>query len=901
MNSIEADIIFYLSKLGNFLGNLQFLLFVLICGLITKVYLLQRLIKYSSKFNACAFLLKATMLGTIIEDISWILITLNETKILAFGYPVRIFIIRIAWAFWIFYCQTLVLFLENLIENKFKVSTLQKILIPITSISIATFLYLAFFTSHTTFSSACRSSFEIQTIYYASIFVNFLTLITIFKVFITIRKQDVPNILKTQVKTVIACLVLPKMMTDLVQTLPYKIINMPTFTTNNYIGTSIGTILSSYLAYFCMKKIFQLRFLNLRSSVQNQKLSIIQNFKELLEQLSQASNYKELNHITKNYFRDILKIPSGRVNLYIDLSDEENSNANKFERELTNHFLADAKIIEFLKTQKIIIADEIEFSNFYEKNDIRDKCIKLLRKSRCEIFIPIFNKDALVGYIEVEEEPKMGSHYSNNERDEIIVFVSYLGNIINLIQKRNLDSLLINEKEMREEIYQKHQETNQYKESIRQFFKDQNQKKIGILFFKNGKFSFGNQDARELIEFNINLNEGYKLSTDLKRTALQVLEYKAPQRIISQDLEGKNIVISALPNLEYQNVIVMIFYPDIHDIIKPQIENLKDPSRWDYLLYLETTSHGKLINRLIPSNFEIMLNYKIQLLQAALGKKATFLETHTEDLIAIVEIIHHISLRENLHILKLNSPSNTHDTAIKLFGINPIFGETEEEPLLQKLNGSSTIFIQNIHYLNIEAQEYLAEFIKFGFFRIFKSEQKVSSNVRIICSATQTLNALVSEGKFSEKLFKELNKTSLNMPSLLTLTSDELKNLVSGYASQSVKDTALKTFYELTEKEFNKIFKAKPSSLKELKSKIQLVLKEKSQGSVNIQEEQFDPDFDISDPATAEAARLGKHALKDPKILGHLLNKFKNQNKIATFLGVNRSSVNRRCKEYGLE
>ena len=42
------------------------------------------------------------------------------------------------------------------------------------------------------------------------------------------------------------------------------------------------------------------------------------------------------------------------------------------------------------------------------------------------------------------------------------------------------------------------------------------------------------------------------------------------------------------------------------------------------------------------------------------------------------------------------------------------------------------------------------------------------------------------------------------------------------------------------------------------------------------------------------------NALKDPKIMVMLWNKFKNQNKIANILGVNRSSVNRRCKEYGL-
>ena len=47
---------------------------------------------------------------------------------------------------------------------------------------------------------------------------------------------------------------------------------------------------------------------------------------------------------------------------------------------------------------------------------------------------------------------------------------------------------------------------------------------------------------------------------------------------------------------------------------------------------------------------------------------------------------------------------------------------------------------------------------------------------------------------------------------------------------------------------------------------------------------------------------IGKKALKDPQIMSLLWEKFeKNQNRIATFLGVNRSSVNRRCKDYNLQ
>ena len=74
----------------------------------------------------------------------------------------------------------------------------------------------------------------------------------------------------------------------------------------------------------------------------------------------------------------------------------------------------------------------------------------------------------------------------------------------------------------------------------------------------------------------------------------------------------------------------------------------------------------------------------------------------------------------------------------------------------------------------------------------------------------------------------------------------------------------------------------------------------KSQKHSIYDEARFDPAYNITDPEIIEAARLGKHALRDPKIMTMLWSKFKNQNKIASLLGVNRSSVNRRCKEYNL-
>ena len=149
-----------------------------------------------------------------------------------------------------------------------------------------------------------------------------------------------------------------------------------------------------------------------------------------------------------------------------------------------------------------------------------------------------------------------------------------------------------------------------------------------------------------MIKININAQEGHPITRALKQVARQVEEYKSPQTIMINDLNGTRYVISGVSNLEQNNVILIISYPDIADIITKQIGLLKDPSKWDYLLYLETTKPGQLINQFIPGNGETLLNFKISLLQTALSKKATLLEMPYEDLMPMVELFHHISMRE---------------------------------------------------------------------------------------------------------------------------------------------------------------------------------------------------------------------------------------------------------------
>lgn len=894
----------YFTILNQFLASDEFIFTSMIISLAVKVYLLIKLIRYSEKINLISFFLSLTLLGSAIEDFSWIARKGEILFLPNLDYRIRIFIIRFAWGFSILQWQSLALFLESLVKDKFRVSKIQRLLIPISGVLSLSFFYFAFIESWTTYSHALRGKLELILMSKEPIYVTILIALTVLTMLMQLHQnKSLPKILKTQVKTVLAYLIMPKAILDFIQMYPFNVISTSITSTPSVI--SMSALLSALAAYYCMKKILQLRFLNLRQNVQSKNINgSIEIFKDVLDQMGQVTEYKELFHITKTFFKNTFNIAPGRTKLHIDQSEYTNDyefESDKLRAEIAKRFFNEQQVLEYLRAQKILIYDEVEFSNFYEKDEIRDKCLQFMDKLNSEIFIPVFNKKNLVAYITVEAEPKRTAHYNNEQQSEIFIFASYLGNIINLLQKRNLSSILINEKEMKDEIFQKHQEINQYKESVRSFLKESKQNKIGIIFYKNRRFSFGNQHAKELIKFNINTDSGFKLTQDLKKTANLVEEYKSPQMLNSHDPDGKTLVISALPNLEYNNVIIMIYYPDISDLIKPQLELMKDPTKWDFLLYLETTDSGRLVNQLIPSNSETLLDFKIQLLQTALSKKATLLEMHHEDLIPTVELLHHISLRENLHILKLNFPSKSYDTAIKLFGINPIFGNIEAEPLMQKLNGTSTLFIQNIHFMDIETQEYLAEFLKYGVYRVFKSEQKMSSNVRVICSTSQDLKSLVFEGKFSENLFACLNKTSLSMPSVVSLPDEEVKTLIHGYTHQAIKDSAIKSFLELTEKDFIRILDAKPSSLKELKAKVRGKLEDKSKKNVVFQEAQFDPAFNVSDPQLAEAARLGKHALRDPKLLAMLWSKFKNQNKIATFLGVNRSSVHRRCREYNIQ
>jgi len=900
-----------------FFGSYPFLATVSSISLLTKLYVLSILFKqqnYSPILAISRNYLLFVLIGASFEDIAWILLSAREYFTIQLNSPlylIILFFMKCAWVFFSLQYQSLALFLENLVDPRKTITLRQKIFIFITTIFGIYFILSSLVTFYPLKSFAPWFSLLMQGLF--PLYAIFILMPTTLYVCLTIIKlQRIPRILKKQFFILIRLLIVPRLLLDFIQYYPfaYPFSYFTGYFTSCYSIIGISTTLLTIAIYFCARKIMGLRFLNFQNHVQDhRRFNFIDRFKDTLEELAKTSTVKELGHINQTFFKEAFGIPHSRIGLYIRTINLVEGSSPKFElshtETLAETFLSikNVELEKCINKVKILIYDEIEFNNFYDPNEADTLILKFMDSINADIFLPIYKNQSIIGYIIVERHARLHEFYTQTERDEMLIFASYLGNIINLLQNRNLETLIYQEKELKEELYKKHQEINQYKESIHSFLKNNKHKDIGIIFYKQRHFIFANQAAKEIIKININTNQGSPLTKALKTIAQQVEEYKSPQSCIAKNSDGERIVISGVPNLEKNHVIITVYYPDFSDIIARQINLLKDPTLWDYLLYLETTKPGMLINQLIPGSGEQLLAFKINLLQASLTKKALLLEMAADDLLPTVELLHHISMRTTLHVLTLQGPCKGFDIAIKLFGINPIFGNNPEnsKPLLEKLDGNGTLFIQNIECIDLETQEYLAEFIKYGYYRIFKSSQKMQSNVRLICSTNHNLQTLVHEGSFSAALFNELKKTSLSMPSLLTLPDNELTELAQSLAEQSLKTDDFKNVLDLNPKDKYKIVTSKPASLVELKTRVQQLLAQKSKQNAIDHEVQFNPAYDTSDPDLILAVRLGKHALRDQRIMTMLWNKFKNQNKIATFLGVNRSSINRRCKEYNLE
>jgi transcriptional regulator with GAF, ATPase, and Fis domain len=873
-----------------------------ICGKARLTFLLLKNLKRQNGQDPYIFLLPlAVACNLFIDVVNLVRLLRTNAPSLHIQIEFSLLLVRLSWVAYLMQYYCLGTFMERFVNKANSLKMWHRINFIICSIFSIIFIYFAVTEFHTIAFE--NRSLELQilgiatTLLYPSILCNLL--MSLYRV----NKSNLPKFLGKQIKIFITAFILPYLIFELLQFNPIWLLIQKVLPQNELFVSIYESLAFGIVMYLCMHYLFSLRFLNIQKKYSPQN-GALENFNKTLIQLTQVRDKNELVNQTKLFFREHFKIALGRTSLYLRdtrLDEIKNIQALAISTR-TENLLSDLSNIHnslsYIFKRQIIIKDELEFDLFYEHKEIEFIILQYLHDIHAEIFIPIINEYSITGFIIIEEDIQNNHIYSDSEKDRIRAFASFLSTTLTLLESKDISSLRQREKLLHDELYQKHREIAQYKESIYSFMKKNAKRPLALIQYKNRIFTHLNLYAQQIIPFNINIQQGHLVSKELKKLCRQALEFRSEQIVKINIQNNETYLATAIPNYEGNTVLVILYPPELSDILVEQLNNTINPTNLDYQLYLETTNSGKLINQLLPGNTENILNFKIALLKIALNKKAVLLQVPHEDILDTVELIHSISMREQLHILKLQPNYNPEELYIKLFGINQLIEPNNEPSLFEKLN-KGTLFIEHIHLLDLVSQEMIAVYLEEGFFKKFKSSQNESTDVRILCSSSQNLHELNHQGKFNSKLLNYLTEEILTFPSLLTLNQNELEVLTKDVAKNSFKNKETNIPIELTEKETHKIIAKKPVSIAELKYTINQLIINKNTPAIT-KEVHYDSTISIHDSKLAEASRLGKHALKDPYIMGYLWNKFKNQNKIATFLGVNRSSVNRRCKEFNL-
>lgn len=874
------------------LGSQPFRLFLIAVATIVQLLITKELRAAHKKAQSIR-LLQTILLTSIAIEIVFFLITLAKLKYISSLY--LCLFARLSWVANIIYHVLLAILFDSLLKShgtKNKFFIISRVLGGAVLAGIFTLSIIFWPYNHFPSELALR-----QAIYFYMILLSGQSIGLVS--YVLYKTPRLPRLLKHQLTIFTFWLVMPQLCVKFLFISPIEFIPWTPVVKN--IFNNVSMVLLTYSLYFCATRLVRFRFLNIREHVvEPQDTTFVGDFRRMLDTIGQISNISELRYALERFFASSLHLREGRAHLFLcDETDPQHLRACNYHQITSKLALdgADTVLSPLLKKSRILIRDEVEFSAFYNNEDGNLEAAQFLSDIRADIFLPFYDRDHLIGFLVVDEHARPDKFYSEREREEMLVVAAYLAPIVNLLRNRNIESLLAQKKTLENEVRIKHEENNQYRESLRSFLRDAQDRKIGLLFHRSGRFVVVNEDAQHLLHCDPNMHHGHPVVRALKTLVAKATRYRTTQTMMVTDLQKRRLALSAVPEVEKSGIAITIAHAEIADIVKQQIDLLQDPSTWDYLLYLETTSAGRLINELLPGTGEKLLNFKIELLRHALSNKPLLLQGPEEDLRAIVQLLHTTNARSQLHLLKLKEKESDFQYARQLFGINPLLEPTATQqliPLLESLDKIGTLHIENPHYLAPETQQLLARFLKTGTYQPFRGEQRFTSDVRVICTIPDTSE---KQHICIPELLHEFKKTTLSLPTLATLPKEEFEDLLQGLALQVDSRKEAATAFLLDRNECSQLYRDRLESVAKLKKQLRDIIagNERTHAAAS-----FIPANRAESESLQQAVLLGKKALRDKETLELLWNQFKSQTKIATLLGVNRSSVSRRLRECGI-
>lgn len=871
------------------------LIFVMVASICFKLYILyylnSNIIIKIKTYKILALILKYILISSIFIDLAWISAKLRIVFLTPkITFPILLspyaqdhpylslfitFINSTSWIAYIFEYHLIFFFISIYLDKKFlKTSNLFLSLVGFILVLFCMVVSAINICSWGNYFYLISIMRRIVTVYLTS----FLAPYTLFIIGSKLKARTLPRLVHAQVFNLMIFILLPIWLSDIVQYYPFNF-NLGAFR-DSYITIMISTIFLCNGIFICARKLIGLNFLNLRTYFPKRvKFDFIQDFKKIIDSLSYVIHFDDIRKINTDFFKTALDIDSNNINFIIRFINteplvEDDSKFSEVEPIVAKFFENPPFDLQpYITTNEIFVLDDLELENFYQPTASNQALVNFLRQLRADAFVPIYKNNTLIAYIVLDRYARSNKFYTLTECDEIAVFAQYLSPVIYLLQQKSIQLLIEREQDLRHKLVVKSQELDQYRQSVKAFWDDAHNPHIGIIFYKNKKFFYANQIAYDALGIDLNLFEGDLFVQHLKKVVAKVEQYKNPLQGFTPDGYKPKLMYWVTLSVAGDYVIIMIYPPHAADIVHQYLAQVReqDTDKWNYFLYQETTDAGHKLAKLLPGTFLSEVTVKAEIMRLVISIQPIIF--CIEDKIAEkwARIIHQLSGKKDFITLDASLYSKEQELMVKLFG-NAYSHLESTLPLLSAKDTLTTLFIPSIHALPRVVQKALWNYAKHGYYTPVGSTKRIYSSIRVMAAVDSTYPRLHTPDKQGIELrdyctFSVINAEFIHQS--IRINKPELHEF-----KNEQEYTDLMAIY----KHLRSVFNASEKMEKKLENPV------------------------YKDPDIIRAQQLGKNALKDERMMKILWKKFeKNQNKIAQLLGVNRSTVNRKCKYYGLD
>lgn len=221
----------------------------------------------------------------------------------------------------------------------------------------------------------------------------------------------------------------------------------------------------------------------------------------------------------------------------------------------------------------------------------------------------------------------------------------------------------------------------------------------------------------------------------------------------------------------------------------------------------------------------------------------------------------------------------------------------ERQGLVQSAHGG-TLFLNEIGEASAAFQLRLLSLLQYKSYRKVGSPHWVQANVRFVAASNKDLPALVKSGKFREDLYHRLKLVEILVPPLRERLED-LPDLVSTFVSRSCVEYG-KTTDGFTAEALNECLSYQwPGNIRQLEHFVDFLVVTADNAQITREDVR---NYILTSPGTPE--EFGKQltlfdGLKE--VLEQSLRKYNwNKTQVAAQLGIDRSTLYRRMKKYGV-